>query len=276
MSMWKNRFTVDLAEADEVFSAARINHKLVCVGHDHLFDPVWLRLQAIVDEGKLGEIAHVETVMGYNLDGPFGKIMFSDPQHWLHRLPGGLFQNNISHVMYKITPYLRDELPRIWATTDVPLGGSRPATELRVMLQGESVTGNVVFSSRARPVQRTARIYGTKGSVEVDFEARTIHWYRDARLPGVLGKLDLPWQQLREATGNLRRNSWDFIRCRQHYFAGMRELFTRFYTAIREEGDPPIPYGDIRRVTAWMDEVFRQCGDALRPASPAYRGEGVL
>jgi predicted dehydrogenase len=251
-------FTVDVAEADEVFSAARRNGKLVCVGHDHLFDPVWLRLQKLVTTGQLGDIVHVDSVMGYNLNGPFGKIMFNDPHHWLHRLPGGLFHNNISHAIYKITPFLSDELPRIHATTDRPTVG-RPPTELRVMLQGESVTANIRFSSRARPVQRLATLYGTKASVEVDLEARTIRWCRSAKLPGALGKLDVPWQQLREAAGNLRRNTWDFLRCRQHYFAGMRELFTRFYAAIRAEQEPPIPYEEIRRVTAWMDEIFRQC-----------------
>lgn len=255
-------FTVDVAEADEIFAAAKVNNKLVCVGHDHLFDPVWLRLQNLVAGGRLGEIVHIDSVMGYNLEGPFGKIMFSDPQHWLHRLPGGLFQNNISHAIYKIAPFLSDELPRIWATTD-RLGEGRPPTELRVLLQGELVTASVLFSSRARPVQRTAKLYGTKGTVEVDLEGRTIRWYRSARLPGALGKLDLPWLQLCEATANLRRNSWDFFRCRQQFFAGMRQLFTRFYAAIREDGEPPISYADIRRVTQWMDEIFRRYNEEL-------------
>lgn len=253
-------FTVDVLEADGVFAAARLNRRLVCAGHDQLLDPVWMRLNNLVAAGRLGEIVHVDSVMGYNLSGPYGKIMFSDPQHWLHRLPGGLFHNNISHAIYKITPFLTDDMPRIWATTDRPAGG-RPPTELRVLLQGESVTANVLFSSRARPVQRTATVYGTQATVGVDLEGRTIRWHRSARLPGALGKVDLPWQQCQEAVGNLRRNTWDFLRCRQQYFAGMRELFTRFYTAIREEGEPPIPYRDVRRVTHWMDEIFRQCKD---------------
>ena len=34
-------FTVDAAEAAAVLDAARRGGRLVCVGHDHLFDPAW-------------------------------------------------------------------------------------------------------------------------------------------------------------------------------------------------------------------------------------------
>jgi hypothetical protein len=78
-------------------------------------------------------------------------------------------------------------------------------------------------------------------------------------LPGALGKVHVPWQQLREAGGSFIRNSWDFLRCRQQYFAGMRTLFGRFYEAIRHGGEPPIAYSEILRITRWMDEIFRQC-----------------
>jgi hypothetical protein len=39
----------------------------------------------------------------------------------------------------------------------------------------------------------------------------------------------------------------------------MRSLFEAFYRAILEGGGPPIPYGEIYRVTAIMDEIFACC-----------------
>jgi predicted dehydrogenase len=260
-------FTVDLAETDRVLQAAESSGKLVTVGHDHLFDPVWQRLERHVAAGDLGEIVHIDSVMGYNLDGPFGKLMFSDARHWLHRLPGGLFHNNISHALYKITPFLLDEHPKIFATTD-GTSARTPSTELRVLIQGAEATANVLFSSRARPVARTAKLYGTKATVEIDMEARTLRWHRGGRLPGALAKVDLPWQHVREAMRNLRQNTWDFLRFRQQYFAGMRELFRRFYASILAGQQPPIAYGQIRRVTAWMDDIFEQCDQDRCVAKP--------
>jgi predicted dehydrogenase len=271
-------FTVNLAETDKVLECARANGRLVCVGHDQLFDPIWTTLEQQVSTGRLGEIVHIDSTMGYNLEGPFGKMMLSDRNHWLHKLPGGLFHNNISHAIYKVTPFIPDKSPRIWATTDVT-AGERPATELRVLIQGEESTATVLFSSRARPVLRCLRVYGTKATVEVDFDGRLLHWYRGSGLPGALGKLHLPWQHLREAARTLASNSWNFIRCRQQYFLGMRRLFTSFYTAIQSEGPPPIEYTEIRRVTAWMDQIFESCRMeecVAQPSLPSIAGAGQI
>ena len=72
-------------------------------------------------------------------------------------------------------------------------------------------------------------------------------------------KLELPWRQKREAARSLRRNLWHFLRSRLHYFTGMHRLFTEFYQAIRTHGEPPIPYAEIRRLMAMMDQIFRSC-----------------
>jgi len=248
-------FTLDVAEARRVIDCAEEHKRLVCVGHDHLFDPVWQRLEAIVASGEIGEIVHMDSVMGYNLEGPFGRLMFRDPSHWLHRLPGGLFQNNISHALYRVAAFMPDEAPRVCATMS-RRHADEPPSELRVMLQGRTMTANVLFSSRARPVQRTLRVYGSRATVELDAESRVIRRHHASGLPGAFGKLHVPWLQWREAGRNLRRNAMDFLASRQQYFAGMRELFIRFQRSVREEGPPPIAYPDIIRVTAWMDAIF--------------------
>jgi predicted dehydrogenase len=252
-------FTVDAAEARALLEEAESRSRLVCVGHDQLFDPIWEDVRRRVGRGDLGQVVHVESVQGYNLDGPFGKVLSTDPNHWVARLPGGLFQNTISHGLYKITDFLPDERPRVWATwfNDPPTAPF--PSELRVLLRGERVTGTLLFTSRARPVQRVTRVYGTKGSIEVDLDAQLIRQYRASSLPGAFGKIEAPFRQWREAARSLRLSLWRFLRCDIHYFAGMRRLFQAFYQAVLEGGPAPIPSGEIYRVTAVMDEIFRQC-----------------
>ena len=63
-------FAIDAAEADEVFEAAGRTGRLVCVGHDQLYDPSWVECRRIVDSGRLGRVVHVESVQGYDLSGP--------------------------------------------------------------------------------------------------------------------------------------------------------------------------------------------------------------
>jgi predicted dehydrogenase len=264
-------FTMDVAEADRILAVAAANDRLVCVGHDHLFDPVWEECRRIERSGRLGRVVHVESMQGYNLDGPFGKTFASEPDHWVHRLPGGLFQNVMSHAIYRITDFMPDEMPQMWSTWfGREASASGAPTELRVMFRGAECTGSLVFSSMIRPVQRSARVYGTKGSIEVEFDGRTVRAFRPLGMPGAFAKIEAPWRHLCEAAGSLRRSVAKFAKGDIHYFAGMNRLFTLFYEAVRGGSEPPIPPSEIRRVTAWMDEVFRQCReeDSGRPAMP--------
>src|SRR5436190_16682550 len=183
-------FALDAAEADVVLEAATAAGRLVCVGHDNLYDPVWEECRQRVRSGRLGRVVHIDSVQGYDLAGPFGKAFMSEQDHWVHRLPGGLFQNVMSHALYRITDFMPDERPRVWATW---FGGGATPTELRVMLQGEHMTANLLFSSTIRPVQRVARILGTREGVEVDLDGRTIRSYRPLHLPGAFARIEAPF-----------------------------------------------------------------------------------
>ena len=257
-------FTLDAAEADQLLDAAKSAGRLVTVGHDNLFDPVWEECRQRVASGRLGRVVHVDSIQGYDLAGPFGKAFMSEPDHWVHRLPGGLFQNVMSHALYRIADFLPDESPRVWATWFGTTAAGDTPTELRVMLLGAEVTANLMFSSTMRPVQRVARVYGTKESIEVDLDGRTIRTFGALKLPGAFAKIEAPFRHRREAARSLRRAVWKFLRGDIHYFAGMNRLFSLFYDAVRDGTEPPIPYSEIRRNCALMDEIFRSAEDDRR------------
>ena len=252
-------FTVTLAEADELLQAAAVSQRLTCVGHDQLFDPIWKDCRELVDQDKLGEIVHIDSIQGYDLSGRFGELLASDPDYWVHRLPGGLFQNVMSHALYRITDLLPDVEPEIHAYW-FSHGSKYPfPTELRAMLSGRKTTANLIFTSSARPVQRIARIHGTLGGLEVDLESQLIRRLAPTRLPGAFVKLEVPAKQLIEAAKTLARNVARFTRNEIHQYAGMNRLFREFYDSIIHQTPPPIAPAEIRRVTAIMDQIFLQC-----------------
>ncbi|HID20992.1 MAG TPA: hypothetical protein EYP14_01135 [Planctomycetaceae bacterium] len=193
------------------------------------------------------------------IDGPFGAHVAADPNHWVRRLPGGLFHNTLSHPLYRITEFLTDEEPEVWATWFSHEERYPFPTELRVHLRGRRVTGSLLFTSAVRPRFRRTRVYGTAGTLDVDLEGQVLRHERDARLPGVFAKLETPWWQWREAFRNLTTNIRRFCRSDLHYFAGMRRLFALFYAAIRDGGAPPVPYEEIIRFTRLLDTIFASC-----------------
>ena len=259
-------FTVDVAEARDVLDSALRNNRLVCLGHDQLFDPAWLECCQRIEAGEIGEVQHVESVLGYPLRGPFGTQVIANPDHWVRRLPGGLFQNTLSHPLYRITEFLTDDQPELQATWFSRFKQVPFPTELRAHLRGEKVTGSLLFTSSTKPCHRLTRIYGTEGALEVDLNSQLVRADRVDRYPGAFAKIEAPWRCVRESTRNLARNLSRFWKGELHYFEGMKTTFLKFYEAILEGSDLPVSYEEMIRVTAIMDQLFAECrrGDTER------------
>ncbi len=263
-------FTVDVREAEAVLEAAHAEDRSVCLGHDQLFDPSWVQCRAMVQAGAVGDVTHVESVLGYPFSGQFGRQVATDRNHWVRKLPGGLFQNTISHPLYRITEFLTDDRPALHANWFAGSADVSIPTELVAHFRGEQVTGNLLFSTRIEP-QRITRVYGTHGALEVDLDAQLVRRSRQNRLPGAFEKLEMPLRHCREATGNLCRNVWRFLKSDIHYFAGMRCLFEEFYASVRSGSPPPIPYEGMLRVTRLMEAMFEQCREREEAGDTAPR-----
>ena len=88
--------------------------------------------------------------------------------------------------------------------------------------------------------------------------SRTVTLDASSTLPSAIGRLLPAFGQalafLREGSKNVVR----FARSEFHYFAGLSHLIAKFYDSIEFDAPPPIPYRDILRISALMDEIFRQ------------------
>lgn len=258
-------FTVNLSEAEELVALAKQSGKLVCVGHNYVFDPSYQRLLQMHREGKLGEVAHLEAAMGYNLKGPFGVVFMGDPNHWLHTLPGGLAQNNISHPISLILGMMPDDIVRVKAFgyrfRPERYHDVRDAffDEIRAVLVSEHVTANLVFSSRSRPVQTNISAYGTQCAVTASLDSRTVRVTSGAHMPGPFSKVQWAAQDTKEAMREFYNNLKKLITARLHYFEGMGELFRQFYGAIEGKQEMPILMEEALRVTAVMDAIIHEC-----------------
>jgi predicted dehydrogenase len=244
------------------------------------FESPALALKDLVSSGELGEPVHIESYYGYDLADGFGRAVLSDDRHWIHQLPGKLFQNILDHAVNKITPFLPGEPLEIIARAY----RRRPANhdgaddlldELRVMIFCGGVSAYLTFCSHARPVGHFMRVYGTKNTAHVDFVFRTLMLENRQTVPSALGRLLPPfqstWQSLRQATHNAR----EFAGSRFHYFAGLNRLLTLFYESILLDAPVPIPYAEILRVSEILDEISAQVYPTARGESNGLRTQQV-
>lgn len=257
--------TVTGVEAEELVDCAKRSHRLVCVGHSNAFDESVLRLKEAFELGQLGDAVHVEALMGYSLAGPFGTLLMSEPGHWVHALPGGLAQNNISHPLSLMLPFLPDDSLRVrafglrWRPERFGDERDRFHDELRVSLEGTRCTGSLLFSCRSRPVQLCVTVYGTKAQATASVDSRSLRFVRGATLPGPFARV----QWIRRDFSEARREFWhrtgSLVRGRLHFFQGMHELIRRFYAAIEGTGEMPTPMKEAVRTARIIDDIVRSC-----------------
>jgi predicted dehydrogenase len=248
-------------DAKILIESAESAGKLLTTGYIYNFDPVALEIREFLASGLIGDVVHVESYYGYSLKGEFGSAVLSDPTHWVHRLPGKLFHNNIDHLLNKIVQFIPDDAPEIQARAfqrapESVVGNLQD--ELRVLIQGRNVSAYATFSANAKPMGHFLRVYGARNSLHADFAARTVVLEPAQTVPSALGRLLPGFGQAVRYGRAAVRNTRRFLRSEFHYFQGMRTLLDAFYEAILNEGDPPIPYRDMLRVAAWMDEIFAQ------------------
>ncbi|ACY13123.1 Gfo/Idh/MocA family protein [Haliangium ochraceum] len=237
------------------------------IGHNSEFDPPSLEMRKLLAQGVIGQPVHIESWFGYNLGGPFGKVILGSPDHWVHRLPGKLFQNNINHMLNKITEFITDERPEVKAMawrrdTSQKFGDVRDELmdELRVIIRGEKVSAYGTFTAAVKPVAHFSRVYGTESIAHLDFISRTVTVDRGATLPSAIGRLAAGFSQAAAQARSALDNARRFAASDYHFFAGMNELIRRFYDSILSDAPLPIATRDMLRIAWIMDEIFAQIG----------------
>jgi len=148
------------SDAEAIIEAATGAGRKLAVNYWPRFEAPALELRRLYETGVLGLPIHVESFLGYDLGGEYGTALKRDPDHWVNRLPGKLFQNVLDHVLNKITPFLDDELPIIEAmayrgnATGSESSAGGLLDELRVVMRGAQTSAYATFSAHARPLGR--------------------------------------------------------------------------------------------------------------------------
>ncbi|GAC1648203.1 MAG: hypothetical protein NVS9B15_06870 [Acidobacteriaceae bacterium] len=249
---------------DRIIDAVVNAGKKLSVNYWLNFETVALRAREMVDRGELGDIVHIESWYGYDLGGAFGQALLNDADHWVHQMPGKLFQNVLDHVINRVVPLLPD------GPTDVHAHAFRKRREtgvqkidgvldeLRVYLRCGGTTAYCTFTSHVKPLENFICIYGTEGAIEVHFGLRTIRRMRGQTQPSAIGRLMPPFVIARHDWKEAWRNVREFRRHEARFFYGMGTLIDRFYDAVRGRRELPIPYAEIRRVAHLMDSINEQ------------------
>ena len=274
-------FTTRAEEGEALVQMAEDRDLKITVGHNYQFTLEMMEMRRLVSEGYLGgRPIHLESYWSYDLgDSMYAGAFLGSHAHWLHRLPGQLFHNIISHGIAKVAEFLDDDVRLIVATAHRSSqlgnrGESDLMDELRVLLRDKhDTTALFCFSTQFKPALNRLRIYGPRNSLMVDILTGTLVRNSGASYKSYLTYFIPPLNNTREYFRNLRLNVANFIRQRLYQDFGMKELIERFYNSIRLGAPLPIPYREIILTARIMDEIFAQIypprtGKPLPPMIP--------
>src|SRR5437868_12209794 len=110
-------FTITADQAESLIHLAEDRKLRITVGHNYQFTLEMMEMRRLISEGYLGgRPIHLESYWSYDLGGSMyaGAFLGSDA-HWLHRLPGQLVHNIISHAIAKVAEFLDDDVRLIVA-----------------------------------------------------------------------------------------------------------------------------------------------------------------
>jgi predicted dehydrogenase len=268
--------TLDYASSKALVDHVEAAKKKLTIGYAYFLDQPALEIRDLIASGLVGDVVHVESFYGYDLAGPFGRALLGDASHWVHHLPGKLFQNTIDHPFSKIIEFIPDDEPEVHAFGHAQrakrFGDTRDdlLDELRVLVRGKRVTAYLTFSSHIRPAAHFVRIYGTKNTIHADYTSRTVLFDPKPSLPSAIGRVVPAFEQAARYAKQGVKNATRFAKNDFHFFAGLSNLLSRFYDSIEHDRPPPIAYRDILRIAKMMDSVFTQVGQgSMREERPS-------
>jgi predicted dehydrogenase len=262
-------FTVDTGEAVRLLALADDRRRKVTVGHNAQF--TWENIQArqLVQGGFLGgPPVYIESYYTYNLgslgDARYAKALLGDKNHWVRRLPGKLLHNIINHGIARIAEYVQSDAPQVSAfgyssPLLTSIGETEVVDELRAHISdGANLTATFVFTSQLSPPINGCRLYGSKGSLEVDNVHHTVIRHRHRGYKSYVNYVVPSIHTAAEYMRSARRNVGRFLRAEFHDDAGLKTLVEAFYRSVRDEAPLPIGYAEILRTSRIMDEIFLQ------------------
>ena len=203
----------------------------------------------------------METFEGFSLgtpDNPY--VQPGAAAHWVHRLPGGIFQNLAPHPVYLLLAFL-DPPKTLHAvaqkTGRVPTSF---ADELRVLVSSDNGLGCFMVSLSIQPFMKYVNLFGTEGSIRVNLSTNSLTVAKNRELPRALSRGMLGVDEATPARPGHDGECLSGRPGRLRPYPGMGVLIREFYRSIEENRPAPVDGEAGREVVRILDQVWEQIG----------------
>jgi len=235
-------FALSAAAARELLTLAEHRGRLVCAGHQQLFDPAFASL--VARAADVGDLVQVDSNFAFRPAG-------LDPQRAGARAMAALLLDVLPHPLYSLVAVLeRFGPPGAAVGIDWARGG--PA-DLHATLRAGEVVGRLSVSLRGRPVASAITLTGTGGALTCDLVRSVIVGAGNpgaAALEKVLNPMVEGTQMVVRTARSVARRVVNGVS-----YPGLAELIAAFYRSI-ERGEPsPVTPQHLVTVSALFESL---------------------
>ena len=242
---------INTEECDQILAVAQENGRKICVAHSDLFYPSFLKAREIVKQGSIGEFAGMRIFLSTPVD-----YITSKPDHWAHRLPGGVIGETGPHVIYMALAFINPiRAVRVDARKQLNQFPWSPYEDYRLDLMGENATCSVALTYATNRWAVQLDVWGSEGHLKFDLETQTliVHGRSDLK-PMTLGISAV--KEAGQMLGGTLRTSLSYLTGK---FENTHERLVReFVESIRIGSPTPVPPEEGREAVRVMDLLVSQ------------------
>ncbi len=235
---------------------AEAHQRWLIEDHNYRFNPPMAKIFDLIEAGEFGDVTHADIFIGLDILGEGSVFTDTNLPHPSTREPGGAVSDFVSHLAYLtcqlVGPHQRVET--IWKKT---IGSHNlPADEFRAQVDGATGTANLAFSARTQPDVFAVEVYGTKMSARASLFEPGVAVRRMRKgirpLTPLINGLVEGWGSIFDAIGSLRNK----LGGAAGSYQGLRNLISRTYKAIENNGCPPVTLEQIDQTNRLVDALL--------------------
>lgn len=171
-----------LADCNKMVEAAARCHRKLGVMHNQVFNPAFETAREAVAHGHVGDFLGMRIFLMTSVHE-----MTADPEHWAHRLPGGMVGETGPHAVYLSLAFLeRVTDVHVRLKKHLPEHNWSVGEDIRFDLIAENGFSSTTLIYGSNQTAAEVDIIGTTGMLRVDLQARiAVNHNRSQDIPGV-------------------------------------------------------------------------------------------
>ncbi|OQX91516.1 MAG: hypothetical protein B6D58_07710 [candidate division Zixibacteria bacterium 4484_95] len=233
-------------------TAIRCN-KLICAGHQRIFEKPYLKIKTLIQSGELGRIIHVH---GYD-SGPYLEMEDQGlSKGWWNEFSGGMYLDLLPHIVSvfnDLVGHLAFEHSII--RTD---SRNRPA-DFHGFYRSNSSSATCSFhiSFSTKLFQNYFEIECERGFVVLNLRNRFYYVIKKSKLPEIVDRLLINFSLALKVGWANSCSIFSLLAGRYDPYEGIRVLIKDFYDTVINQGHSPTPLEDVRTVVELCEQTIR-------------------